>query len=525
MVINTNINPTPYPDVNEILGLLFSNVQEILDDRLAGMYLHGSLANGSFDEHSDIDVMFTTKDDITEQTFSLLSAMHIEMAKLDSPWADQLEVAYVPQDALLRSDPTHIRYPHLDRGSGEVLHWMTAESDWNIYRYILRERAIVITGQHPKTLIDPVSPHELRMAIAKGVPSWFTPILENPSEISKRGYQSFFVLSICRMLYTLKHGNIISKPSAANWALENLDAKWKPLIERALIGRQNPGLEADPNDIHETLDMMRYILGQIKPTPYINVNEILNLLLFHVKEILGDQFVGMYLYGSLSSGDFDPETSDIDFLVVTSASLSDEKIAELEAMHKQAWATSPKRALELEGSYVPKDLIRRHDPDGAPCPTVNEGKFYLDQRGSDWIIQRHVVRESGVIVEGPDPTTLIDHVSPEDIRGAVSGILHEWWFPMLEYPSWLREHGNKYQAFAVITMCRVLHALEHGTVTSKPKAIQWARWKLSAPWTDVIDKAVAASKHENEEDFLDETLAFIRFVKDQTIILAYPHPK
>jgi hypothetical protein len=111
---------------------------------------------------------------------------------------------------------------------------------------------------------------------------------------------------------------------------------------------------------------------------------------------------------------------------------------------------------------------------------------------------------------------LIDFVSPGDIRGSVLGVLHEWWFPMLEDPSWLREHGNKYQAFAVITMCRVLHALKHGTVTSKPKAVQWARGELGISWQELIDHAVAASKQENEEDFLNETLNLIRFVKEQT---------
>ncbi len=522
---NMNINHTPYADVNDILSRLFANVQEVLGDQLTGMYLHGSLANGGFDDYSDIDVIVTTKENITEQMFSTLAAMHIEIAKLDSPWAVQMEVAYIPQDSLRSSDPNELRYPHLDRGNGEVLHWMAAESDWNIYRYILRERGIVITGPAPKTLIDPVSPHDLRMAVAKGVPVWFNPILQDPSELNKRGLQSFYVLSICRMLYTLKHGEILPKAAAAHWALEHLDGKWNPLIEHALTGRQNPDLDSDRQDVHGTLDMMRDLLAQIKPTPYPEVNEVLNLLLVNAKKILGEQFVGMYLYGSLSSGDFDPETSDIDFLVVTSEPLPIEKIAALEEMHKQDWATSPKRALELEGSYVPKELIRRHDPDGVPCPTVNEGKFYVDQRGSDWIIQRHVVRKYGVIVEGPDPKTLIDFVSPDEIRGSVLGVLHEWWFPMLEDPSWLREHGNKYQAFAVITMCRVLHALESGTVTSKPKSVRWAREKLGSPWPELIDKAVAASKDENEENFLDATLDFIRFVKDRTMTLASPHTK
>jgi predicted nucleotidyltransferase len=510
------ISHTPYPDVNEILSFMFTNLQEILGHQFVGMYLFGSLANGDFDEHSDIDVLIVTDGELSAGTFSALQELHKRINGFDSPWANQIEASYIPQTALRRFDPANKLYPHMDRGDGEVLHMMSHESDWIIQRHLLREHGIVITGPSLRDLIDPVSSGDLCKAVAGVLPLWVEPILSDPSQINQRGYQSFIVLSLCRMLYTLRHGKILSKPAAAKWALENLDPKWSPLIERALIGRQNSNLDANSKDIQETQNMMRYILEQINPTPYPEVNQVLNLLLSHVKQILGDQFVGMYLYGSLSSGDFDPETSDIDFLVVTTGTLSKEVIAKLEAMHKETWATSLKRAGELEGSYVPNDLIRRHDPNGAPCPTVNEGRFYVAPLGSDWIIQRHVVREYGVIVEGPNPKTLIDFVSPDDIRGAVLDVLWEWWFPMLEDPSWLREHGSKYHAFAVITMCRALHALELGTIVSKPKAFRWAREKLGNSWIGVIDKAVAASRHEEQAAFLDETLDFIRFVKVQT---------
>ena len=511
------ISPTPHPDVNEILTLLFSDVQKILGNQFIGMYLFGSLANGDFDEHSDIDVLVVTDQGISQSTFSALQELHKRINTIDSPWAVQIEASYMPQGALRRFDPANNIHPHMDRGDNEVLHWMSHESDWIIQRHILRERGIVIKGPDLRTLIDPVSSDELRKAVLNVLPLWVKPILEDPSLIKKRGYQSYCVLTLCRMLYTVKHGEILSKPGAAKWALEQMDPEWKPLIERALVGRQNSDLEADPEDLKGTLVMMRYVVQLMRPTLYPEVNELLDLLLRNVKRILGEQFVGMYLYGSLASGDFDPDTSDIDFLVVTSEALPEEKIAHLEAMHNETWAISMKRAGELEGSYVPKDLIRRHDPDGAPCPTVNEGKFFVDQRGSDWIIQRHVVREYGVVVEGPDPKTLIDFVSPDDIRKAVSGILQEWWFPMLEDPSWLRDHGGKYHAFAVITMCRVLHALEHGTIVSKPKAVQWARGTLGEPWLRLIDKAVAVSRHEKETDFLEDTLGFIRFVREKTI--------
>jgi len=251
-----------------------------------------------------------------------------------------------------------------------------------------------------------------------------------------------------------------------------------------------------------------------KPAPHPDVNEVLNLLLTNVKEILKDQFVGMYLYGSLSSGDFNPETSDVDFLVVTTDSLSEETIAELKAMHNRTWATSLKRAGKLEGAYVPKELIRKHDPHGTPCPTVNEGKFYVAELGSDWIIQRHIVRECGVIVEGPDPRTLISFIGPNEIRDAVMGILHEWWFPMLDDPTWLGKHESNYHGYTVITMCRALHALEHGTIASKPVAIEWAKDELGVQWHTLIEQAVA-SQYGKHSDFLDETLAFIRFTMEK----------
>ncbi len=133
----------------------------------------------------------------------------------------------------------------MDRGNDETLHRRSHANDWIIQRHILRERGLVITGPDLKILIEPVSPDDLRKAVADVLPLWTNPILDDPSQINKRGYQSYCVLSLCRMLYTLKYGEIVSKPFAAEWAKENWN-HWTELIERAWLGRQNPGLEAQP---------------------------------------------------------------------------------------------------------------------------------------------------------------------------------------------------------------------------------------------------------------------------------------
>jgi len=251
-----------------------------------------------------------------------------------------------------------------------------------------------------------------------------------------------------------------------------------------------------------------------EPTPYPEVNEILNLLLERASAILGAQFVGMYLYGSLSSGDFDPQSSDIDFVVVTRTLLGDDEISALESLHKELWAGGLKWAAKLEGVYLPQTLIRCHDPQGPACPSVNEGTFFLARPGSDWIIQRHVIRECGVILRGPDPKTLIDPVSAQDIRQSVQGVLDEWWFPMLQNPAWLAEHGSEYHAFAVISMCRALHALRHGSIVSKPLAARWAQLEFGGRWNALIEKALGA-QHGQRPGFLEEALSFIRFTREQ----------
>jgi predicted nucleotidyltransferase len=52
----------------------------------------------------------------------------------------------------------------------------------------------------------------------------------------------------------------------------------------------------------------------------------------------------MYLYGSLATGDFDSQRSDIDFVVVTTDGLPQEMIQDLEAMHGRLTASGLKWA-------------------------------------------------------------------------------------------------------------------------------------------------------------------------------------
>jgi hypothetical protein len=253
----------------------------------------------------------------------------------------------------------------------------------------------------------------------------------------------------------------------------------------------------------------------VEPTAYPEVNLVLNKLYEGAKSVLGTQFVGMYLYGSLASSNFNLDTSDVDFVVVPEGELPEEQVFELESLHQRLWASRLKWAAKLEGAYVPRQLIRRHDPSAPPCPTVNEGRFYAARLGSDWIIQRHILRECGVVVAPPSPAEMIDPVSGDEIRASVIQIMKEWWEPMLHNPAWLDGRGPEYKVYAVVSMCRVLYTLEHKEIASKPVSARWAIQQVEEAPRQQIEDALVWKYGMKWNHTLDEALTLIRLANER----------
>src|SRR5579885_2071123 len=251
------------------------------------------------------------------------------------------------------------------------------------------------------------------------------------------------------------------------------------------------------------------LTASTNPTPYGDVNTLLLLLLTKVQAILREKLIGCYLYGSLSLGVFDPASSDIDFLMVTAEELTGNMLEELRNMHADIAASGLPYANHLEGSYISHAALRSYDPHNASHSTIGvDWDFHVGQHGSNWIIERHIVREHGIIVWGPSPKTLIDPVPMEAIKAAVCETLKAFWAAQLAGPDWLRP--REYQAFAILTMCRALYTLQQGIVASKPEAAVWALRALDSKWRPTIERALIWRSQHIKDD-LSETLAFLRF--------------
>lgn len=255
------MQPTPFSDVNDILQQLLTNIRGILGSHLVGFYLDGSLTGADFDQDSDIDFVAVTDQDVSGDLFTALRTMHQHIAaSIDARWASEIEGSYISLAAIRRFDPDHILHPNIERGSDEQLKMTDHGKVWDIHRYVLRERGIVITGPPVHELIDPISADHLRRAMFPLLNGWLTELLNQPQISLSRGSQSYTVLSLCHILYTFEFGDVVSKRTAARWVQETFGERWVILIDRAWAGRHEPRLIASIDDINGMFDLIRLTL-------------------------------------------------------------------------------------------------------------------------------------------------------------------------------------------------------------------------------------------------------------------------
>src|SRR5260370_5279723 len=258
-----------------------------------------------------------------------------------------------------------------------------------------------------------------------------------------------------------------------------------------------------------------------RPTPYPELNSVLEELVASVKAALGEAFVGAYLQGSFAVGDFDRH-SDVDFIIVVSDELGDVHVDALQAIHRRIYGLPSKWAQHLDGSYFPAAILRNLDQRAKPLWYLDHGSQSLIRSDHcNTLVVRSVVRERGVILAGPSPPTLLDAVPVDALRQEIRGVICDCGRHVLDDPDQYR--NRFYQAFIVLNYCRMMRDLIRGCPGSKPAGAAWAKPNLDPPWSALIDRpwdgrpnpAVAVREPADSEDFVS-TLQFVEYVMKES---------
>ena len=85
-----------------------------------------------------------------------------------------------------------------------------------------------------------------------------------------------------------------------------------------------------------------------------------------------------------------------------------------------------------------------------------------------WLLDLYTVQEKGLVLHGPRAAALVPPISRAEFVAAARANLHDW-------PGWLTESRTEgFQSYAVLAVCRNLHAVLEGTQVSKPQGAHWA---------------------------------------------------
>lgn len=252
-------------------------------------------------------------------------------------------------------------------------------------------------------------------------------------------------------------------------------------------------------------------------TPYTDINRLLESFLSHIQQIFQEKLVGLYLYGSLTTGDFDSDSSDIDLLAVTSSKITAPEFDVLRTMHRDFTRDNPEWEDRIDAVYLPLAALRTFRSEKNPI-VISPGEPFHMREGEalrDWLQNWYIIRENGLALFGPPPKTVIPPITQDEFVEAVrhyavevSGrIIHEW--------------NRKSQAYVILTLCRALHVHRTGKTASKRQAALWVQEELPE-WSRLIQDALGwqqawSDEHVDHAATRAETMQFIKFVSDQIL--------
>lgn len=261
--------------------------------------------------------------------------------------------------------------------------------------------------------------------------------------------------------------------------------------------------------------------------PYPELREVLNIFVNEISKELKENLVGIYLVGSIATGDFDLD-SDVDFLVVTKKELTEAEMKRLQDAHLKVYNIGCYPAKHLEGSYISIDDLN-------DWKTVGQKKLYYFDNGSttyeqtthdnQWHV-RWILRERGITLIGPKPETFLQAVPLNELFGEIeASMLQSKEIFQGEINRPLSFCNSRFgQSFFVLTYCRMLHTLHTGTVQSKKAAARWAKQFVDPKWAKLIDQAwderegvrfMEKIHQRAEQTLLDETLEFLNYAVSQ----------
>jgi len=222
---------------------------------------------------------------------------------------------------------------------------------------------------------------------------------------------------------------------------------------------------------------------------------------------------GLLVCGSLALGDYRPERSDIDVVVVVDEPLSPSERALVAEVHRVV-------ATRVDGPYVPTDALRGAPEDVGEVPYHVDGRFEFGACHEVSPITWTILANQAITVRGAEPAALGVHSDDAAVRTFSTDNLRGYW------ANWAQTMASLLNGIAeddvvearllewgALGAPRVHCAATTGQVVSKSDAGQYAIETLGDGWRDIVPLALESRMDEIDEvraDDLRHTCALVR---------------
>ncbi|MCA9382643.1 DUF4111 domain-containing protein, partial [Candidatus Dojkabacteria bacterium] len=168
-------------------------------------------------------------------------------------WKDRIESQYVPLK-LFENIETPIT-PRPYYGEGKFYTEAAYGNEWLINNYYLYYQGITLYGKDFEELVNQVDIEAVKKACIKDLQEEWKPQIEDPTYLDNPHYQSYVILNICRILYTVFNNDLSSKTASSNWVKQQYP-KWSKMINSA----QQWSYGKEMNYKQDTKEFIRFAL-------------------------------------------------------------------------------------------------------------------------------------------------------------------------------------------------------------------------------------------------------------------------
>ena len=239
-----------------------------------------------------------------------------------------------------------------------------------------------------------------------------------------------------------------------------------------------------------------------------NVKNVLNELVQELRNILGDNLVGIYLHGSLAMGGFNPASSDIDIIVVA----KDKLISQVKVDLRAKLQLLSKRLLSkgFDMSVVKLNVLKQFEH-----PTPYEFYFHysniaankqIEDDGaydSNLTIHFAITKERGICLYGKPIAAIFPDVPK---LYYLQSIAHDAEWSLNNIQKGPDTGKCLVPVYAVLNFCRALAFIKEELIASKIEGAEWGLEHLPEEYKPLIQEALEEYKQSSVAKEVDAVL-------------------